>query len=326
MRGRLSHLILVSVVVAGTTGCGSKGSGGGQAPALAVATFDTLETGWGEAPLPVHLVWRIQAPAGRRLTCKVDFEGDGVVDRVIEKCAADTTTAAPDGLPAQTFTIPGEYKPHLTVSDGTVTVEATTTVFANRLTFAPNVVFPEQLPGFVGAELTSPTSVTLTFAAIANVPGLVPGTLLWGTSGHGYLLKVGSATATGAVVSIEGTQAVIQEAIADGIFGARKIPFDPSGAKCETGVACEQVTITAIAAPKGGVVAPSTIGSSKVAPSRSSPLTVSGTGSVGAKIELFKTEGAESSVDFALTIERFLIKVESYELKEVEVELSPSIA
>jgi len=307
--------ILGVLVAAGVIGCG--GGGGGAGPALTIQTFDTLENGWGDAPLPVHFVWRIQAPAGKTLTCKVDVDGDGAIDSTITPCPADTTSTAAAALVAQTFTIPGPYAPTLVVSDGSSSVTATTSVFANHVTFGPNVVFPEQLPGFVAAQVLSPASVTLTFATAANVPALAAGTILWGTSAGGYLLTVAAASPSGAAVTVQGTAAKIEDAIDTGFFGARNVPATFEGASCALGAAdCAGVTFQTV--PAAPAFAASTDGTV-----RTSALSLSG--QVGVEISIPIEDGVAPSLGVTLTVERFVIDIEGHSLKRADFAMTPLV-
>src|SRR5438132_440314 len=74
---------------------------------IELSGFDVAEKGWGDAPLPVHYVWSIKSNAPA-LTCKLDLDGDGAIDREIANCRADTTKDALGDLPTFTFEAIGE--------------------------------------------------------------------------------------------------------------------------------------------------------------------------------------------------------------------------
>jgi len=116
----------------------------------------------------------------------------------------------------------GAYEPTLTVTDdkgNSPTVS--TTVYANWLQFQDNVVFPEALPGFLSAVVGSGV-ITLTFST--GAPDIEPGTILWGTSGDGYLLRALSVTSTGGSISATTEQVhVFPDAVREGFFGARNV-------------------------------------------------------------------------------------------------------
>jgi hypothetical protein len=232
---------------AGVVGCAADAA----APApLAIESFDVVEKGWGDAPLPVHFAWSVRNAQGT-LTCKLDADGDGVFEREASPCDADTLAVAPAALPSFTFVKRGEYRPRLVVSDGERSVEATTKVFANELVWRKTTVRPETLPGFVKADVTSMTKVVLTFADAAKLPVIKVGEVLWGTSGSGYLMRVDAVARSGATTTLTGRPAKLTDALEQGFFGARDVVAPMNDPKC-VDAACAGATFERLS-PRGGL-------------------------------------------------------------------------
>jgi hypothetical protein len=288
-------------------------NGGADASAgLSVTLFDVAESAWGEAPLSVHFVWRIAGAQGRALTCQLDLDGDGSIDVQLPGCAADTTATPAASLPAHTFTQPGELRPRLLVSDGQGTAQATTSVFANHLELADNVVFPEKLPGFMKADATAGGRVLLTFAS-GTAPGLKAGDIIWGSTGGGYLLAVGTIAAAGGTLIVDGTPAAITSAIKNGFFGARDVAAPFADPRC-VGNGCGELSFTKITRPAtppaGGARA----------------LTLEGSGQTGLNIEFPRgLAGISSSLFVGLNVERFLLEIQSSSLVRATISITPSI-
>lgn len=317
MASRRLGTLGIGALVLGWIACSSDDAAQAPAPELAIAAFDVAEKGWGDAPLPVHYVWAITSNTGRSLTCKLDWDGDGTTDKVIEGCDADTTKAALEGLPTFTFDKVGEHQPKLVVTDGERTVEATTKVFANELKFASKTVFPEKLAGFVKADVASTTKVVLTFADATKLPDLKADDVLWGTSGSGYLLKVGTATKAGATVTVDGTTAKITDAIENGFFGARDVEAPMNDVKCLdadcAGLSFQKIT-------DGGSLGTKSLGK------RRDPLTLKGSGSFGLKVPLPAEEGFEHSLFVGMSVKEFVLEVSWFKLKKATLDLRPSFS
>lgn len=287
------------------------------APELSIAAFDVAEKGWGDAPLPVHYVWAISSNTGRSLTCKLDWDGDGTTDKVIEGCSADTTKAALETLPTFTFDKVGEHQPKLVVTDGERTVEAKTKVFANELKFSAKTVFPEKLSGFVKADVQSTTKVVLTFSDATKLPDWKADDVLWGTSGSGYLVKVGTATKSGATVTVTGTTAKITDAIENGFFGARDVEAPMNDVKCLdadcAGLSFQKIT-------DGGSLGTKSLGK------RRDPLTLKTSGSFGLKVPLPAEEGLEHSLFVGMNVKELVLEVSWFELKKATIDMRPSFS
>lgn len=317
MRSRSLGLIGISCLVLGWVACSSD-KDAAPAPQLSIAAFDVAERGWGDAPLPVHYVWSIASNTGKALTCKLDWDGDGTFDEEIAGCAADTTQQALDQLPTFTFSKVGEHHPRLLVTDGERTVEASTTVFANELQFAKQVVFPEKSAGFVKATVTPMTRVVLEFDDAAKVPDLKAGDVLWGTSGSGYLIKVATATKSGVTVTVNGSPAKITDAIENGFFGARDVEAPMTDAKCLS-PECSGLTFEKIA-PSGGTTGTKSLGR------RRDPLTWKGSGSFGLKVPLPADPGIEHSLFVGMAVKEFLLEISWFKLKRATLDLRPGFS
>jgi len=316
MARRSLGTVAIGALVLGWIACSSDQEDA-PTPELAIAAFDVVEKGWGDAPLPVHYAWSITSNTGRSLTCKLDWDGDGTVDKEIEGCNADTTKAALDTLPTFTFAKVGEHVPKLVVTDGERTVEATTKVFANELTYAKQVVFPEKLAGFVKADVTPMTKVVLTFSDASKVPDLKANDVLWGTSGSGYLLKVASATKAGATVTVNGTAAKITDAVENGFFGARDLEAPMNDVKCLdsdcAGLSFQKIT-------DGGTLGTKGLGR------RADPLTFKGSGTFGLKVPLPAEEGLEHSLFVGMAVKEFVLEVSWFKLKRATLDMRPSFS
>jgi hypothetical protein len=210
--------------------CGGS-SGSTDAGPPSISSFQPTPS-WGNAPLSTSLTWNIANPSGSKLNCALDFEGDGKVDLNIGDCSAN-------GSAPHVYDKYGPYSPTLTVTDNKGrSVASSTTVYSNWLHFADNVVFPEKLPDFVSAAVVQPSQAALIFSG--SPPEIAPGTILWGTSGEGYLLRVLSATPSGNTVVASTEQARVLDAIMEGFFGARNV-WSTGHASCIEG--CDGVEI-----------------------------------------------------------------------------------
>lgn len=311
---RLKSLFAISLFVAGWAACSrDKDAEDASLAPLAIEAFDVSEKGWGDAPLPVHFVWSIQST--KTATCKLDLDGDGTFDKTIEECTSLSLEGGGD-LPTFTFSTPGEYHPRLVVTDGDRTVEATTTVFANRLEFSKQTVFPEQLPGFLSAEVTGTTKVKLDFVDATRAPDLKEGDFVWGTSGSGYLLKVTSATKTDGIVNVVGVQGKINEAIENGFFGARDVEAPMDDVKCLS-PECASLTFEKIESSSGGAPSSKSIGRKR------SPLTLKGAGNFGLKVPLPAEEGIKHSLFVGLAVKEFVLEVKWFKLKRATLDMRP---
>lgn len=287
-------------------------------PVLAISAFDTAERAWGDAPLPVHYMWIIESNTGKSLTCKIDWDGDGSIDREIGGCSADNTKEAIASLPTFTFSNVGEHHPKLIVTDGERTVEATTTVFSNKLEFAKTTFFPEKQGGFVKAEVTPMTRVVLEYTDAASVPDFKAGDVVWGTSAGGYLLKVATATKSGNKVTLDGSPGQIEDAIENGFFGAREVTAPMNDVKCLdadcAGLTFEKITDTS------GTTGTKSLGR------RSDPLTWKTSGSFGLKIPLPKLEGLDVDLFVGMQLKELVLEVSWFKLKRATVDMRPSFS
>lgn len=75
----------------------------------------------GSSPLTTALQWTISDANGNALTCRIDVDGDGDVDRTVNNCTSQS-------LRTFTYTAVGTVSPGLTVSDGALEATASTTV------------------------------------------------------------------------------------------------------------------------------------------------------------------------------------------------------
>ncbi|MFO0741425.1 MAG: hypothetical protein U0270_36350, partial [Labilithrix sp.] len=289
---------------------------------MSITSFDVAEAGWGDAPVAVHFTWRVTSTTGKPLRCLLDVEGDGNFDVELPNCDADTKATPIDALPAHTYTTRGEHKPKLLVSDGTATVEATQSIYANGLDFAPITKFPEKMPGFVKAEATPNTKVILTFASEAQLPNIEPGDILWGTLVGGYLLKVASVSKVGATLTVDGHQAVLQEAITNGFFGASDVAFPMNDVRC-AGAGCEGLQ-TEVLEPRlpfpvdGGGLRTRTLGSTR------SGFELAETVSFGLKMKLpSPSEYLEHSIWVGFQIKKFKLEIGFASLKAFEIDAVP---
>jgi len=284
-------------------------------PVLAISAFDTAERAWGDAPLPVHYMWIIESNTGKPLTCKIDVDGDGTIDKEIAGCSADNTKEAMASLPTFTFDKVGEHHPKLIVTDGERTVEASTKVFSNKLEYAKTTFFPEKQSGFVKATVTPMTRVVLEYTDAASVPDFKAGDVLWGTSGSGYLLKVAAATKAGNKVTVDGSAGKITDAIENGFFGARDVAAPMNDVKCLdagcAGLTFEKVTDTS------GATGTKSLGR------RTDPLTLKGSGSFGLRIPLPKLDGVDVDLFVGLAVKEFVLEVSWFKLKRATLDMRP---
>ncbi|MFZ4518610.1 MAG: hypothetical protein ACOYOP_09485 [Microthrixaceae bacterium] len=137
-------MAIATVVVAAA--CAPAPGGGGPAPTVppsppVISRFAVVAART-EAPVTATFGWTISDPNGDVLTCRLDEDGDGTVDRTISDCdSADSVSV--------TFTGAGPRLPLLEVSDGTfgpVTASTSLSVapgpsetFRIDLSFAPTM-------------------------------------------------------------------------------------------------------------------------------------------------------------------------------------------
>jgi hypothetical protein len=303
--------------------CSSDSSSEGQrvapsatpaSPELTITSFDVVEPGWGDAPVAVHFTWAIASTTGRPLTCLLDFDGDGTVDRQIDDCKGTTLGEPIDGLPTHAYAKPGKHVPKLVVTDGMHTATRTQNIYANQLTYAKNVVLPETRPGFVKAEAVPNTSVVLTYSSEAEVPDIKAGDIVWGTSGFGYLIKATEATRSGATVTVKGVQGKLGEAIENGYLGARDVLPRYEDARC-LDEACAGVTFERLSDP---VLAPG-LGIQSLGTKRD-PLEING--NFGIKLAL-PTLGApvEHSIFVGVRVKEFELKIEWFDVKLLNADI-----
>lgn len=210
-------------------------------PLLSIAAFDTVERGWGEAPVVTHFGWDVLADKGAgELTCELDFEGDGVVDEALSPCPASTADIKVAELPVHAFAQLGEHRPELVVSDGKRRLWAGTLVLANHLDFKPGVRFPEQNPAFVAAKLIAADAPELSELAIEYssakiAPGIKVGDVVVGHGGRGYMLRVVKKIQVGNTLTVFGLPVGLDETIAGGYFGVRDLQVATGDAHCVSG-------------------------------------------------------------------------------------------
>ncbi|MBI2388451.1 MAG: choice-of-anchor D domain-containing protein [Deltaproteobacteria bacterium] len=303
-----------------------------------MTTFDVAEAGWGDAPLPVHFVWSIKADGGP-LTCKLDWDGDGTIDKEISGCRPDTLQDAVADLPTYTFTKTGEHHPKLVVSDGVRTAERTTTVFANFVKYAPGVILPEKTEGFVGAETSwkapatygvDPPHVVLTYTDASKVPAIAPGTILWGSA---YVMKVTTATPSGKTLAVDGVSVPITDAIQDCFVGARDVVPSFAGARCNAD-SCKDWVYEPLP-PGKSPIAGADAGADGGSPTsfkrlgtHADPLKVDFAGSFfGLKVGLptLDIDAFEHSFQFGIVVNKFLVEIGGFSLKIAEVDIQPSL-
>ena len=221
--------------IAATQGAGG---GCGAVPRLEIAAFDTVDSGWGDAPLLARFGWNVAAlhyADAPELTCALDYDGDGAADEVLSPCPHDTSKF--DKLPEHAYGQPGEHRPEIVVSDGVRRLWARTSVLANHLEYEPGVRFPEQTPGFVGATLVAQqpplaSKLTLMFAT-KSAPTFAVGEVVVGAAvDGGYMLRVDKASTSGGTVTLYGTPVRLDEVIAGGYFGVRDLPIATDAIHC----------------------------------------------------------------------------------------------
>lgn len=228
--------------------------GGGDAvcegvPTLAIESFDTVERGWGDAPLLSHFGWSVAADEGTKLGCDLDLDGDGVVDQALYPCTPNTTGIELASLPAHTYTDPGESRPTLVVSDGTRRMWASTSVMANKLDFKPNVRFPDKHISFVNAWVMhvdgqEDIKVTLRYATSKGMPVYKVGDVLVGDGPARYTMKVSKAViGFNHQVTYTGTLVGLDEVIAGGYYGVRDLRLTTEGAYCKSDCVGELIPV-----------------------------------------------------------------------------------
>ena len=245
---------LIASTQGGTTSCD------GTNP-LEIATFDTVERGWGDAPLLTHFGWQVKGSGVMDqkpppLTCELDFEGDGIVDQVLAPCPRDTSTVNLQSLPLYSFTAPGERQPELVVSDGTRRIWAHTTVLANKLEYQPEVRFPEKPQNFLGGALkVAPapglSKLVLQYSGLKQVPAVKVGDIVVGTRvGGGYMLRVATVAKTFTSLTLTGSLVGLDETIAGGYFGVRDVAVTSNAMHCHE-PPCLGTLTTSAATPPG---------------------------------------------------------------------------
>ena len=209
-------MAMITVGVVATGGCG----GGGDRPAPTVTRFEATPS-WGDTPLVTELVWELDSPEGAT-SCEIDVDGDGHVDETRSPCPQTGSVPA-------TYARWGKLEPVLTVHDDGGDVVARTVVYANQLVFADGVVFPEKLGTVMDARVTADT-VVLTF----DHPGVqIPvNSVVWGTSGPGYVRRVAQVAVAGSTITMTTRPAALEDAVVDGFFGMRDAPLPLAGAAC----------------------------------------------------------------------------------------------
>jgi hypothetical protein len=263
-------------------------------------------------------MWIIESNTGKALTCKIDIDGDGAIDKEIANCSSDNTKEAMANLPTFTFDKVGEHHPKLIVTDGERTVEASTTIFSNKLDFGKATLFPEKQAGFVKAEVTPMTRVVLEYDGTGALPEWKAGDVAWGTSGGGYLLKVVTVTKSGNKVTLDGEPGKIEDAIENGFFGAREIAAPMNDVKCMD-ADCAGLTFEKVDGTSG------TLGTKSLG-RRSDPLTWKTSGNFGLKIPLPKFEGLDVDLFVGMQLKELVLEVSWFKLKRATVDMRPSFS
>ncbi len=295
-----------------------------QAPApasasLEILAFDVVGRPWGDAPVTLTFGWSIRGTDGP-LTCQLDWEGDGVIDRTLADCRAETlSTGAGDGA-TTTYTKTGEHRPRLVVTDGVRTAEASTSIFANFITLAPGVIEPARLPGYVAQEASWPQAsdvgrvpphVVLTFADPSQVPVLVPGTIVWGQT---WYMKVAVAVASGATLAIDGEAIPLTAAVQDAFVGARDVAPPMGDARC-IAASCEGAVFEPLPASKPHAV-------------RDGALEFEvkkGSAGLKTKLPVGSAQDFEHTLFVGIKVNKVILEIGVFELKRLEVDINPSI-
>jgi hypothetical protein len=319
MRRAFASVAVMSVVIGIACGADENSGETGSSPAvttpspeLRITTFDAVEPGWGDAPVAVHFTWAIESKTGRPLTCLLDVDGDGKVDQRIDGCRPNTLREPVESLPTHSYEAPGQHVPKLVVSDGVNTVAMTQEIFANKVTFARHVVFPEKIPGFVKAEPVPNTSVVLTFASEAQVPQVNVGDILWGMSANGYLIKATEVVKAGATVSIKGVQGMVGEAIENGFIGARNVFPNYDNFRCiDDG--CKDVKIEKVTSPP---TLPPSIGTRSLGVGRD-PLVIEGSANIGIKLDLPDVGPLSHSIFFGFHVRTFILDISFFSVRRL---------
>jgi len=218
--------LLWVVVVMGAPACADDAP---QAPGI--ASFPATSS-WGSTPLKVDFAWTLQLSAGSDVSCSIDVDRDGAFEIDVSPCP-------PSGSASHVIKAWGRHEPQLVVRDaaGNAAMRAVT-IFANQLEYQPWVVFPEQLPGITSVAVQA-DQVALSFSG--PPPAIKVGTILWGRSGEGFLLRVLSTSTAGNVVTLKTTQAYVTQAVKQGFFGVQRYVPTLQGARCIE--QCQGVTI-----------------------------------------------------------------------------------
>jgi hypothetical protein len=242
----------------------------------------------------------VSDPEGGSLTCELDANGDGTVETVVDDCAGSGTYAF-------TFSDSGVFHSRLLARDERgQTAEMSIEVFSNHLEFSDAVVFPEQMRGFVSAEVTG-SEVLLDFEDPAVVPDLSTGAVLWGVSGEGYVRRVTSAVREGSRLRVATVAAPIDETIVVGTYGVHdlSVPLDEPECLGE----CEAVATSVMIEDDGD-------GSEKDV-------------SVGVELEIPEIEvdpgriSLRGSITARLTVTRFVLDIGLAGLREFAFEVTP---
>jgi len=205
-------------------------------PTLALSAFDTVERGWGDAPLLTHFGWSAQIDAGKPLACAFDLDGDGELERLVYPCEPSTAGLGVATLPAHTYLDPGEHRPMMMVSDGVRRLWASTTVHANNLQLKANVRYPEKALGFAKAEVIEGkegelSQVTLHFDGY-KPPLYKPGTIILSRGPTPFLLRVVEFSLESTSATYFGYPARLDQVVAGGYYGVRDVQIPTEGANC----------------------------------------------------------------------------------------------
>ena len=234
---------------------------GGQnacsAPALAVRQFDSVQPGWGEAPVSANFGWEIDADPAAQLTCSFDFDGDGKADYVHDNCPANTSEISLAELPQHVFESLGRHRPELIVSDGARRVWAATTIYANHIEYASGVRFPEATQKFVGGTRSEDKSllatITLEYTSTKDVPAIAVGDVIVGKADGGYMVRAQQVTHKLNTLTIVGPSVGLDQTVKSGFVGLRDVQVSTEHAHCVGTCAGE---IEPVSDPPGVVAKP----------------------------------------------------------------------
>lgn len=303
-----------------------KASGGDAScvgvPKLGVRQFDSVQPGWGEAPVTANFGWELAADdAAAELRCELDLDADGAVDHVLDPCPRDTSGFKVAALPEHVYAALGKHRPELTVSDGKRRVWAATTIYANHLEYRDEVRFVEDTPAFIGGSVVAgadgePTVVGLKYASTTDVPLVVPGDIVVGKAGDGYMLRVLEAKHALEKLEVVGTPVGLPDAVAGGFLGLRDVAIETSDARCVG--TCE--------APIEPVEAPPSAGAPGVALALDAPAKLAG-GEARHGVRIAKALPNDTKIELyaGIVVKDFVFDLGFFSIDAVDVQVTPTV-